>query len=62
VKDACLDRGMAVVWVGTDFEELAEMCDNVLVLANGRVVKRIPRDELTKSAIDEAVLRTASKG
>ncbi|HEY6496971.1 MAG TPA: sugar ABC transporter ATP-binding protein [Trebonia sp.] len=62
VKDACLDRGMGVVWVGTDFEELAEMCDHVFVLASGRVVKHIPRDELTKSAIDEAVLRTASKG
>jgi ribose transport system ATP-binding protein len=62
VKDACLDRGMGVVWVGTDFAELAEMCDHVLVLANGRVVKHIQGDELTKSAIDEAVLRTANRG
>jgi ribose transport system ATP-binding protein len=60
VKDACLDRGMGVVWVGTDFEELAEMCDQVLVLAGGRVVKSIRGDELTKSAIDEAVLRTTA--
>ncbi|HEY1820288.1 MAG TPA: sugar ABC transporter ATP-binding protein [Trebonia sp.] len=62
VKDACLDRGMGVVWVGTDFEELAEMCDQVLVLANGRVVKSISGSELTKSAIDEAVLRTTNRG
>jgi ribose transport system ATP-binding protein len=61
VKDACLDRGMGVVWVGTDFAELAEMCDQVLVLSNGRVVKHIQGDELTKSAIDEAVLRTANR-
>jgi ribose transport system ATP-binding protein len=61
VKDACLDRGMGVVWVGTDFAELAEMCDQVLVLANGRIVKHIQGDELTKSAIDEAVLRTANR-
>jgi ribose transport system ATP-binding protein len=60
VKDACLDRGMGVVWVGTDFEELAEMCDRVLVLGGGRVVKSIRGDELTKSAIDEAVLRTTA--
>ena len=60
VKDACLDRGMGVVWVGTDFEELAEMCDQVLVLGGGRVVKSIRGDELTKSAIDEAVLRTTA--
>ena len=37
VKDACQTRGMGVVWVGTDFAELAEMCDQVLVLDNGRV-------------------------
>ena len=61
VKEACLDRGMGVVWVGTDFAELAEMCDEVLVLANGRVVKHISGDEVTKSAIDEAVLRTTTR-
>lgn len=62
VKDACLDRGMGVVWVGTDFAELAEMCDQVLVLAGGRVVRHLQGDEVTKSAIDEAVLRTANRG
>jgi ribose transport system ATP-binding protein len=61
VKDACQDRGMGVVWVGTDFAELAEMCDHVLVLSKGRVVKHIGGDELTKAAIDEAVLRTANR-
>jgi ABC-type sugar transport system ATPase subunit len=62
VKDACLDRGMGVVWVGTDFAELAEMCDQVLVLAGGRVVRHLQGDKVTKSAIDEAVLRTANRG
>jgi ABC-type sugar transport system ATPase subunit len=38
------------------------MCDQVLVLANGRVVKSISGSELTKSAIDEAVLRTTNRG
>jgi hypothetical protein len=36
------------------------MCDQVLVLGGGRVVKSIRGDELTKSAIDEAVLRTTA--
>ncbi len=62
VKDACTSRGMGVVWVGTDFAELAEMCDHVLVLANGRVVRDIRAGELTKTAIDEAVLRTTTRG
>ncbi len=62
VKDACQGRGMGVVWVTTDFAELAEMCDRVLVLADGRVVTELTGDQVTKQAIDEAVIRTASKG
>lgn len=62
VKDACQDRGMGVVWVTTDFEELAEMCDRVLVFADGRVVAELAGEEVTKPAIDEAVIRTSSKG
>jgi ribose transport system ATP-binding protein len=62
VTDTCHDRGMGVVWVTTDFEELAEMCDRVLVFADGRVVTELSGDEVTKPAIDEAVIRTSSKG
>jgi ribose transport system ATP-binding protein len=62
VKDACQHRGMGVVWVTTDFAELAEMCDRVLVLSDGRVVAQLSGDAVTKPAIDEAVIRTSSKG
>jgi ribose transport system ATP-binding protein len=62
VKDACQDRGMGVVWVTTDFEELAEMCDRVLVFADGRVVTELSGDQVTKPAIDEAVIRTSNRG
>lgn len=62
VRDACHERGMGVVWVTTDFEELAEMCDRVLVFADGEVVAELSGDKVTKAAIDEAVIRTSSKG
>lgn len=62
VTDACHDRGMGVVWVTTDFEELAEMCDRVLVFADGQVVTQLSGDQVTKPAIDEAVIRTSSRG
>ncbi|HET6192313.1 MAG TPA: sugar ABC transporter ATP-binding protein [Trebonia sp.] len=62
VRDACLDRGMGVVWVTNDFEELAEMCDRVLVFADGRVVTELSGDAISKPAIDEAVIRTSSRG
>jgi ribose transport system ATP-binding protein len=62
VKDACYGRGMGVVWVTTDFEELAEMCDRVLVFADGRVVTQLAGEQVTKPAIDEAVIRTSARG
>jgi ribose transport system ATP-binding protein len=61
VKDGCQNRGMGVLWVTTDFAELAEMCDRVLVLADGRVVTQLAGGEVTKPAIDEAVIRTSSR-
>jgi ribose transport system ATP-binding protein len=62
VKDACHERGMGALWVTTDFAELAQMCDRVLVLAGGRVVTQLAGDEVTKPAIDEAVIRTSGRG
>jgi len=62
VKDACHERGMAVLWVTTDFEELAEMCDRVLVLSSGQIETQLTGEQVTKPAIDEAVIRTSSRG
>jgi ribose transport system ATP-binding protein len=62
VRDACHERGMGVMWVTTDFEELAEMCDRVLVLSSGQVVTELAGEQVTKPAIDEAVIRTSSRG
>lgn len=61
VKGACQGRGMGVVWITTDFAELAEMCDRVLVLADGRVVTELAGETVTKAAIDEAVIRTSGR-
>ncbi len=47
VRDAA-DRGMAAVWVSSDFEELATVCDRILVMAGGEV-----RAELTGEAVSE---------
>jgi ribose transport system ATP-binding protein len=47
-------RGMAILWVSTDFEELATICDTVLVCAEGRIVGKVngppySRDQITSS-------------
>jgi ribose transport system ATP-binding protein len=57
VKAAAARTQMAVLWVTTDFGELAEICDRVLVLSQGRTVTTLASDELSDEAISAAALR-----
>jgi ribose transport system ATP-binding protein len=54
--------GAAVVCASADAEELAAICDRVLVLARGSVVGEITGDELTKERIAERVLTSTTAG
>jgi ribose transport system ATP-binding protein len=53
-------RGAAVLCASADSEELAALCDRVLVLARGSVVGEITGDELTKEGIAEQVLTSTT--
>ena len=55
-------RGTAVVCASADYEELARLCDRVLVLARGEVALELSGDELTKERIAEQVLTSTSAG
>ena len=57
VKAAAALSQMAVLWVTTDFTELAEVCDRVIVLSEGRPVTTLAGQELTDDAISAATLR-----
>ncbi len=46
--------GMSVLCASSDAEQLAEICDRVLVFAKGRVVRKITGQGLTKDGIAEA--------
>jgi ribose transport system ATP-binding protein len=50
------EQGAAVVCASSDYEELAAMCDRVLVLAHGRIVAELAGAELTKDRIAERCL------
>ena len=50
----------AVLCASADYEELAALCDRVLVIARGRVVRELSGDELTKERIAEHVLTSTS--
>ncbi len=52
---AAADSGMAVVWVSSDFEELATTCTRVLVLNNGRATSEMLGHELTPESITARV-------
>jgi ribose transport system ATP-binding protein len=57
VKSAAALSQMAVLWVTTDFGELAEVCDRVIVLSEGRPVAALTGEELSDDAITTAALR-----
>jgi ribose transport system ATP-binding protein len=57
VKSAADSTQMAVLWVTTDFGELAEVCDRVIVLTQGRQSATLTGEELTEEAISAAALR-----
>jgi ribose transport system ATP-binding protein len=49
------DGGMATLWVSSDLEELAAVCDRVIVVAGGLVRAELSGDELTEDEISSAV-------
>lgn len=53
IREAARD-GMAVVCASSDAEQLAEICDRVLVFARGRICREIDGEGLTKDGIAEA--------
>jgi len=52
---AATDDGMSVVWVSSDFEELATTCDRVLVMNNGRQTSTLAGDEISPETITARV-------
>ena len=53
------ENGATVLCASSDYEQLAAICDRVLVFGRGMVVDEIEGDRITKSAIAEACYRTA---
>ncbi|GGD33845.1 sugar ABC transporter ATP-binding protein [Aureimonas glaciei] len=47
-------RGMAVLVISSEPDELPDLCDRVLVMAEGRIVRELQGDALSRSAIIEA--------
>jgi len=48
------DGGRAILFISTEAEELAGVCDRVLILRGGRIAAELPRGELSAQRIMEA--------
>ena len=61
VKAAAMLNQMAVLWVTTEFGELAEVCDRVIVLNQGRHTETLAGEDLSEEAISAAALRQQTR-
>jgi ribose transport system ATP-binding protein len=61
VKAAATLNQMAVLWVTTEFGELAEVCDRVIVLNQGRHTETLSGEDLSEEAISAAALRQQTR-
>jgi ribose transport system ATP-binding protein len=51
---------MAAIVVSSDFEELAQVCDRVVVLRNGQICDEISGVRLDRHTLTELVLATGA--
>ncbi len=58
--DQASAKGMTVLCSSTDYEQLAQICDRVLVFARGVVVRQLSGDEISKERIAEQVYSSLS--
>jgi len=61
IRDAA-DRGTAFLMASTEYDDLAHLCDRVLVFRDGHVVAELHGAELTQERIVERCFRGASVG
>jgi ribose transport system ATP-binding protein len=53
IRTAAQDRGMHVVCASSDYEQLAALCDRVIVFGRGRIWRQLVGDDVTKDRIIE---------
>jgi ribose transport system ATP-binding protein len=56
------EAGTGIVWVSTDFDELATVCDRILVCAGGVIRGEVPGPPFTRDRITSEVYSAVSRG
>src|SRR5579875_2858140 len=55
-------QGAAILWVSTDFDELASVCDRILVCAGGEIAGAVSGPPFTRDRITSEVYTAAARG
>lgn len=58
--DSAKAKGTAILCASSDAEQLAQLCDRVLVFSKGRVIAELKGQDISKDAITERCLLSAS--
>jgi ribose transport system ATP-binding protein len=57
---AAAERGMSILCASSDYEQLAAICDRVLVIGNGRIVRELTGADVVKERIAEQVYNSVT--
>ncbi|QEC48443.1 sugar ABC transporter ATP-binding protein [Baekduia soli] len=57
---AAAEGGMSIICASSDYEQLAAICDRVLVVGNGRIVRELTGSDVVKDRIAEQVYNSVT--
>lgn len=53
IEESVKKTGMTVICSSSDYEQLEQICDRVLILVNGQIIEELTGNEITKARITE---------
>ena len=59
IEDSVKKNNMTVICSSSDYEQLEQICDRVLILVNGKIIEELVGSEITKARITEYCYATA---
>ena len=57
---AAADGGVSIICASSDYEQLATICDRVLVIGDGRIVRELKGEDIVKERIAEQVYNSST--
>lgn len=61
IENSVKEKGMTVICSSSDYEQLEQICDRVIILVNGQIVETLVGNEITKARITKYCYETLPK-